>query len=124
VAISGFYKSLKFRVVGPIDGKPTVFDDTCNFISCHTRDEAALMAQMLNSEAAAGFFKAFIFWDAKRPLTIDLLKQIDLLRVAEACNLRPQAEQFLASHSGGRERRSKIREIEQLSLFDSKPLIH
>jgi hypothetical protein len=37
VAISGLYKSLNFRVVGPIAGRPTVLDDTINFIPCRTR---------------------------------------------------------------------------------------
>ena len=29
VAISGFYKSLDFRVVAPCEGRPVVLDDTC-----------------------------------------------------------------------------------------------
>jgi len=95
VAISGFYKTLRFCVVGPIGGRPTVLDDTSNFISCQTKEEAVCMAKLLNSRAAAEFFKAFIFWDAKRPLTVDLLKRIDLLRVAEASGILSEAEKFL-----------------------------
>ncbi|HVU66034.1 MAG TPA: hypothetical protein VHD63_02845, partial [Ktedonobacteraceae bacterium] len=34
VAISGLYKRWQFQVVGPIDEKPVVFDDTCYFIPC------------------------------------------------------------------------------------------
>src|SRR5207245_90046 len=40
VAISGLYKTLKFRVLGSVRGKPIVVDDTCYFVPCHTRQEA------------------------------------------------------------------------------------
>jgi len=95
VAISGFYKSLNFRVVGPIDGKPTVFDDTCNFISCQSRDEAEFLVSLLDSPQATDLLKAFVFWDAKRPITVDVLRRIDLLKVAEALGVRPRAEEFI-----------------------------
>ena len=100
VAISGFYKSLKFRVIGPVDGRPVVLDDTCNFVSCQNRDEAEFVGQLLNSAAAEGFFKAFIFWDAKRPLTVDLLKRLDLSAVARHLGrAEVAARYFLPSES-------------------------
>ena len=83
VAISGFYKSLHFRVVCPSAGKPVVLDDTCYFIACQTQEEAACIAEMLNNEVAQKFFSAFIFWDAKRPVTIELLQRLDLLALAK-----------------------------------------
>ena len=67
VAISGFYKSLEFRIVAPKEGRPVVLDDTCYFLSCGTEEEAEVLAALLNSEAARGFFRSFVFWDAKRP---------------------------------------------------------
>jgi hypothetical protein len=96
VAISGFYKSLEFRVVGPIDERPTVFDDTVNFIPCETQNEAQLMAELLNSPVAAEFFRAFIFWDAKRPITVDLLRRLDLLALAEATGQILAARKFIS----------------------------
>jgi hypothetical protein len=39
----------------------------------------------LNSEPARGFFSALVFWDAKRPITIDVLRRLDLR--ALACEL-------------------------------------
>ena len=83
VAISGFYKDLQFRVVMPSSGKPVVLDDTCYFIPCQTEEEAACIADMLNSDAARQFFSAFIFWDAKRPVTVELLQRLDLLALAK-----------------------------------------
>ena len=78
VAISGFYKRLDFRCVGPFEGKPVVFDDTCYFLPCQTEHDAKLLAELLNSKTARGFFRSFIFWDAKRPITAQLLTSLDL----------------------------------------------
>ena len=78
VAISGFYKRLDFRCVGPVEAKPVVLDDTCYFLSCKTEHDAKLLAELLNSTAARGFFRSFIFWDAKRPITAQLLADLDL----------------------------------------------
>lgn len=83
IAISGLYKRLKFAVVGPVNGKPVVFDDTCNFLPCQTEIEARLLVQLLDSSVAKEFFESIIFWDAKRPITIDLLNRLDLMTLAE-----------------------------------------
>ncbi len=82
VAISGFYKKLRFKVLKPISDKPVVLDDTCYFIPCRTEEEAVCISEMLNSEIAREFFSAFIFWDAKRPVTIEMLQRLDLLSLA------------------------------------------
>lgn len=82
VAISGFYKSLNFRVVAPQDGRPVMLDDTCYFLPCRSETDAQLLAGLLNSEPARGFFRAFVFWDAKRPLTAGLLGDLDLGQLA------------------------------------------
>ena len=82
VAISGFYKKLVFRVVGPRKGKSTVLDDTCYFIPCQSHGEAELLARFLNSQTAKEFFSALTFWDAKRPITVALLRRLDLLALA------------------------------------------
>lgn len=82
VAISGFYKKLLFKVVGPYQGKPVVMDDTAYFLSCETRGEADYLASLLNSDTARAFFNSFVFWDAKRPITIELLKRLDLAALA------------------------------------------
>lgn len=78
VAISGFYKKLEFAIVGPRGGKPTVFDDTVYFLPCESKRDAAQRAEMLNSPVAREFFSAYVFWDAKRPITAELLRSLDL----------------------------------------------
>ncbi len=84
VAISGFYKHLSFKVVGPFVSRPVVLDDTSYFLPCKTRHEAEYLAGLLNSETARGFYEAFVFWDSKRPVTVDLLRRLDLLALASA----------------------------------------
>ena len=82
VAISGFYKRLAFAVVGPTAGKPIVFDDTVYFLPCECKPEARFIASLLNSEVTRDFYSAFVFWDAKRPITVELLKRLDLRSLA------------------------------------------
>lgn len=82
VAISGFYKSLQFAVVGPHAEKPVVLDDTSYFVSCQNEAEAQFIAELLNSQPAREFFSAFVFWDAKRPITIEMLRRLDLSALA------------------------------------------
>ena len=83
VATSGFYKQLAFRRVGPTEGKPVVLDDTCYFLPCHTQQDATLLAELLNSKASRGYFQSRIFWDAKRPITAQLLKGLNLGALAD-----------------------------------------
>ncbi len=84
VAISGLYKRLAFVAVGPHEEKPVVFDDTCYFLACRNEEEARLIAALLNSDPATEFFSAFIFWDAKRPITAKILKKLNILALAKA----------------------------------------
>ena len=81
VAISGFYKKLKFSVIGSYKNKPIVLDDTCYFLSFQTADEADKICKLLNSRAGQEFFEAFIFWDAKRPITTEILQKLNLSKL-------------------------------------------
>jgi hypothetical protein len=78
VVVSGFYKTPQFAAVGPVGGRPVVCDDTCYFLRCASPDEARTLAELLNGTLAREFFDAFIFPDAKRPLTADLLSALNL----------------------------------------------
>ena len=83
VAVSGFYKQLAFRSVAPVNGRPVVLDDTCYFLPCENEDEANYFEALLNSEAATGFFRSFVFRDAKRPITASLLASLDIGLLAQ-----------------------------------------
>jgi hypothetical protein len=82
VAVSALHKQLVFATVGPVEGRPAVFDDTCYHLSCTSEDAARLLGELLRSEPASGLLRAFLFWDAKRPITTDVLQRLDLRRVA------------------------------------------
>lgn len=78
VAISGFYKSLHFKIVEPVLTRPVVLDDTGYFLPCWSREEADFVAQILASKPAQEFLRSMIFWDEKRPITVELLKRLNL----------------------------------------------
>ncbi|HLQ25876.1 MAG TPA: N-6 DNA methylase [Acidiferrobacterales bacterium] len=78
VAISGFYKQLAFKVINPYEGKTVVLDDTVCFLPCWSESEALFVASLLNSEPAQEFYRSMIFWADKRPITIEILKKLNL----------------------------------------------
>lgn len=78
VAISGMYKKIQFRIVGPIEDRPVVFDDTCYFLPCSSAQQAALVCSLLQTPLCTEFLNSIIFWDAKRPITKKLLQRVDL----------------------------------------------
>ena len=83
VAISGFAKQVSFHCIKPFEGKPILFDDTCYFLPCETYEDAQLLTELLNSKTAKGFLQSVIFWDAKRPITAQILGKLDLQRLSE-----------------------------------------
>ncbi|MFA4839967.1 MAG: N-6 DNA methylase [Candidatus Neomarinimicrobiota bacterium] len=96
VAISSLYKNCRFEVVGSYCGKPVVLDDTCYFIPCETENEARFICNLLNSEICQRFLRSLIFFDAKRPVTIDILNRIDLKKVSEYLNQTEEAHPLLS----------------------------
>lgn len=78
VAISGFYKSLSFHVICPYEGKPVVLDDTCYSLPFDSFEEANYVAKLLNSPTAQTFLSSLVFWDSKRPITVELLNSLDI----------------------------------------------
>jgi len=79
IGISGFYKSPRFRAIGPINGRPVMLDDTCYFIPCYTAKETAFLASLLNDPVCLKLIESMIFLDAKRPVTKKLLQRINLV---------------------------------------------
>jgi hypothetical protein len=102
VAISGLSKRLRFRKLGTHLGKPIVLDDSCYFVSCHSEREADCIEHLLSSSMASDFYESFLFWDAKRPITVDLLRKLDLMRLADALGKRDQLRLLLESGKQGR----------------------
>jgi hypothetical protein len=94
VAISGLYKKLNFCLVGPLDGKVVIFDDTVNFLSFDTEVEARFIFELVTSEPALEFLDSMIFWDEKRPVTINILRRLSLHAVAKELNLMRQYQDW------------------------------
>ncbi len=88
IAISALYKKLNFNLVGSLDEKIVAFDDTVNFLSFDTEDEAKFVFSLLTSAPALKFLDAIIFWDEKRPITINILRRLSLKAVAEDIGLK------------------------------------
>jgi hypothetical protein len=82
VAISALHKRLSFSAVGPVHGRPVVLDDTCYHLSCQSEADARLLARLLNADCSRELLSALVFWDAKRPITSEVLQRIDLRQVA------------------------------------------
>ncbi len=96
VVVSGLYKAVKFSVIGSCSNKPIMLDDTCYFISCCSEPEAVFLAKLLNSEVCQGFLKSLIFFDAKRPVTAEILKRVDLKKLAEHFHENKKTVNYLA----------------------------
>jgi hypothetical protein len=107
VCISGFYKKLQFAPVGPFQGKPVVLDDTSYFVCCDSEQEAHFITDLLNSRPAREFYSAFVFWDAKRPITVDILRRLDLSAVARELSAEDAWNRFQFKKRKGQEVRRR-----------------
>jgi hypothetical protein len=96
VAISGLYKKLEFVKVSPLQGRPVVLDDTCYFFPCQSERECNALYDLVQSEPARGFWSSLIFWDAKRPITAQILNLLDLASLARVTNMESETTRLLA----------------------------
>ena len=111
LAVSGFYRPLHFRAIGPAGGKPVVFDDTCYALPCASEQEAKLLLRLFESKPAQQFLGARVFWDAKRPVTVGLLGQLDIAKLAAELGCASELERFrnLTATAGGGGNRTRHR---------------
>ena len=77
IAICGLYKKLRFRLVGPMDGKPVMFDDTVYYVSFDCEEDARRALEKLTSESALSLLSSLVFWDEKRPIKTGILNVLD-----------------------------------------------
>lgn len=87
VALSALHRQPHFVVVGPEDGRPVLFDDTCYFIALSSQQEASIVAQILNSEPCQKFLTTLTFPGAKRTITVEVLQRVNLSALARAVGL-------------------------------------
>lgn len=98
VAVSSLYRNCAFHVVGPVEGKPVLFDDTCYFLAFMREQDAKLVCEALNSGPARSFFKSLSFFDSKRAVTIDVLKRLDLWKTADRIGKGPQMADLIGEN--------------------------
>ncbi len=98
VAVSGLHRTLRFALIGPVEDKPVLFDDTCYFVPFDNETEARIMAEILNSEECQEFLVALSFTDAKRPVTVELLERLNIRALADDCGL---TDEWAASRNRG-----------------------
>lgn len=72
VAVAGLYAQPRFRVVGPVAGKPTVLGDTAYFVSFEDRVRAEAFAGLMNGAPMQRAIAARVR-GGKRPVTKGLL---------------------------------------------------
>ncbi len=82
-----------------------VLDDTVYFIPCWSESEAHFLEHLLNSEPAQQFLESMIFWSDKRPITIEVLKRLNLHALSIDLGLESEYLRFA--------RRRKDRETEE-----------
>jgi hypothetical protein len=82
VALSGLHRTPRFALVGPVEGKPVFFDDTCYFLPFGEENEAGIVADILNSKTCQQFLASLTFTDTKRPFTVELLQRLNIRAIA------------------------------------------
>ncbi|MFH0734947.1 MAG: N-6 DNA methylase [bacterium] len=110
VAISGFYKTIHFKVIPPLNDKPVMVDDTCYYIPCETKEEAIFIQELLTSEISLEFLNSIVFWDNKRPITVEVLNRINIEKIAFELDRVQEYDKFNNQKYNSYE--------EQLSLFN------
>ncbi len=99
VAIAAMYNFLNFELVSPCDTKPVMVDDTVYFIPVKTKLEGLILSHCLNSSIANEFYKSFIFWDNKRPITKSLLEKLDITKLTKEMDINDLRSNLLACYT-------------------------
>lgn len=84
VAVSGLYDPVRFTAVGPVDGRPVLFDDTVYALPCADAAEADAIVDAMRHAIGRDAIAALSFPEAKRPITAAQLGRIDLDRLRAA----------------------------------------
>ncbi len=78
VLISALYKTIKFILVSPYEGKPVMVDDTCYQLGFDNEEEARSLLNAISSHPIQSLLKSLVFPDSKRVITKNLLMRLDI----------------------------------------------
>lgn len=81
IIVSSLYKTVKFLLVAPCNGKPIMLDDTCYQLDFDNLEDARRAYDALNSDEIQSLLQSLIFKDAKRVVTKGLLMRLDFTRL-------------------------------------------
>jgi len=87
IAICSLYKHLGFRLIGPIENRPVMFDDTVYYLSFENKNEAQEVLAQLQSDQIIDLLSSLIFWDEKRPIKTSILNLFDWSKMDKTSNL-------------------------------------
>ena len=82
IVISSLYKSPRFVLISPINGKCVIPDDTCYLVGFEKYEDAQYVYSLLADTPVSNFIQSVSFHDAKRIITKDLLMRINLRKVS------------------------------------------
>jgi hypothetical protein len=120
IAISGLYKTLKFNLVGSLDGKTVAFDDTVNFLSFDTEEEAKFIYRLITSTPALEFLESMIFWDEKRPITAQILRRLSIKEIARELGELSQYQEWSQAYSPIFKGQMELKIAERRSNYNAK----
>ena len=92
IAICGLYKSLQFRLIGPVAGKAVMFDDTIYYLSFAQEVDAREAFDLITAEPSLKLLASLIFWDDKRPIKTTILNTLDWSKLANKPKKAIQSE--------------------------------
>lgn len=95
VAVSSLHREPRFRVLGPVEGRPMVLDDTCYFVPCDSLMQAAVVAALLSNDDAIALRRSLSHPTAKRAVTKKTLQALDLRAILRRCDLDELADRAL-----------------------------
>ena len=74
-------------------------DDTCYSIPCRSETEAQFVCELLSSKIAKQFLQSLIFMDAKRPITVDVLKRVSFVELAKSLGRLEELKHYMKEDS-------------------------
>lgn len=86
VLISALYKTIKFILVSPYEGKPVMVDDTCYQLGFDNEEEARSLLNAVSSHPIQSLLKSLVFPDSKRVITKTILMRLNLSLLCKGKN--------------------------------------
>lgn len=84
VAVASLYSKFRPKLVGPVDGKPVIFDDTIYFVAFDEEGEAKRFLSQAQRPEVAALLASLVPCGSKRSFTAQVLNRVQLEALGEA----------------------------------------